>query len=138
MNIACVTTDEPMRSFAGVFTQNRLPGAPVVVTKRRMEGDTVRGLIINNKVANVGVGTGVADAEATSASVAHAIGAAEDEILVASTGVIGWRLPVQAMVRCVEGMFGAAREGASGEGASGAGDPAASDPETLSPSHEPS
>lgn len=105
MNIACVTADEPIRSFAGVFTQNRLPGAPVLVTKRRMTGGSVRGVLINNKVANVGVGSGVADAEAAAAALARAIGARQEEILVASTGVIGWRLPVQKMVGCIEEMF---------------------------------
>jgi glutamate N-acetyltransferase/amino-acid N-acetyltransferase len=105
MNIACVVLDEPAYATAGVFTTNRLPGAPVVVTADRLGRVATRGLLINNKIANVAVGTGVDDAKRLSQFVAARIGAGSEDVLVASTGVIGWRLPVEAMEAGIEALF---------------------------------
>jgi glutamate N-acetyltransferase/amino-acid N-acetyltransferase len=110
MNIACVVGDEPFAAVAGLFTTNQIPGAPVVVTRRRITGDHVRGLVVNNKIANVCVAGAVEDAETVSETVGRRVGVDGEDILVAATGVIGWRLPVPLMQAAVEGMF------ADGEG----------------------
>ena len=98
MNLSLILLEQPARSFAGVFTRNRFPGAPVLLCRKRLESETFRGIVINNKVANVCVPTGLDDAGRIAAAAAKEIGCREDEIMVSSTGVIGWRLPVDAML----------------------------------------
>jgi glutamate N-acetyltransferase/amino-acid N-acetyltransferase len=85
---------------AGVFTRNRFCAAPVTVCRRHLSADGsaaqgLRALIVNAGNANAGTGApGIADAEATCAAVAAALGCAQDAILPFSTGVIMEPLPV--------------------------------------------
>lgn len=43
MTLSLIRLGEPTGRFAGVFTRNRFPGAPVLLGKKRLEGETVRG-----------------------------------------------------------------------------------------------
>ncbi len=80
---------------AGMFTQNRVCGAPVVVNRRRTPSDNIRTVVINSGNANACTGDrGVADAEKMAAMAAAACGAEEDQALVMSTGIIGEFLPM--------------------------------------------
>ncbi len=101
MRLATVVADEPLSSHAGVFTRNRFPGAPVVIARERLRGSRVQALLMNNKVANVGAPNGTADAEAVLAALARHLGIAPESVLPASTGVIGWSLPVREMTEAV-------------------------------------
>lgn len=101
MNLSAIILDEPTSVFSGVFTKNRFPGAPVVIGRERIGGAFSRGVIINNKISNVGVKTGVADAERVLEAVGHALCCGPELFFPASTGIIGWRLPVEQMVRTV-------------------------------------
>ena len=87
---------------AGVFTQNRFCAAPVLVCREHLAagaGRSLRALICNAGNANAGTGEpGIADARATCAAVARAIGCAPDEVLPFSTGVIMEPLPVEKIV----------------------------------------
>lgn len=87
---------------AGVFTQNRFCAAPVTVCREHLAagaGRSLRALICNAGNANAGTGEpGIADARATCAAVAAAIGCAADEVLPFSTGVIMEPLPVDKIV----------------------------------------
>ncbi len=96
MNLAMIRLDEPTDSFAGVFTKNAFPGWPVVQGRRLLSEPWVSGLIVNNKVANVGVEGGLEDSERLAGSAAGLFG---DEYpwFASSTGVIGWKLPVTEM-----------------------------------------
>lgn len=93
-DLALVVSDRPAAA-AGVFTRSRFPGAPVVLTRRRIRPGRARAIVVTSGNANVATGrAGLRDAEATAALVAREAGLAETDVLVASTGVIGRRLPM--------------------------------------------
>jgi glutamate N-acetyltransferase/amino-acid N-acetyltransferase len=79
---------------AGVFTQNRVVGAPVKVSRQRVPRATARAVVINSGNSNACTGErGVADAEWMTAETARRLGCAAEDVLVCSTGVIGRFLP---------------------------------------------
>ena len=83
---------------AGVFTQNRVVGAPVKVSRSRVPRTTARGVVINAGNANACTGDrGVADAEWMTAEVASQLGCPAEDILVCSTGIIGRFLPTEKL-----------------------------------------
>ena len=80
---------------AAVYTRNVLRGAPLVVTRRSMEDGSVRAVVVNSGNANAATGQkGLRDAYAMRAFAAEALGIEAGEVAVASTGVIGERLPM--------------------------------------------
>ena len=86
---------EHSAAAAGVFTSSRFPGAPVVVSRRRMRSGVARAIVCNSGVSNVATGAqGIEDARSMTAEVASLLDIAPSEVLVASTGVIGKRLPM--------------------------------------------
>ncbi|WP_417519115.1 bifunctional glutamate N-acetyltransferase/amino-acid acetyltransferase ArgJ [Minwuia sp.] len=92
----------PGTTVAGVQTTSTTCGAPVTWNAKRLPGGTARAVIINSGNANVFTGRqGDEDVAATAAAVAEAIGCAAEEVLVASTGVIGERLPIEKLVASV-------------------------------------
>ena len=98
MNLALLTVDPPSRSFAGLFTRNRFPGAPVIVARQRMHAPRLAGILINNKISNVCSPTGPEDVHTLTSAVAERLGGDASEFLSVSTGIIGWSLPVSHMV----------------------------------------
>uniref|UniRef100_A0A7S0LID0 Arginine biosynthesis bifunctional protein ArgJ, mitochondrial n=1 Tax=Coccolithus braarudii TaxID=221442 RepID=A0A7S0LID0_9EUKA len=110
MNVTLIVADAPTASYAAVFTSNAFCGAPVTLGRRRMhEGLPLQALCINNKVSNVcAAGDGVADAETVCSAVAAALDlpGGSSSVLPSSTGVIGWKLPVDAMVKAVPDAVG--------------------------------
>ena len=83
-------------SAAGVFTTNRVAAAPVLLDRERLRSGEARAILVNAGCANACTGDGgYADAVATSRWVAQALELQEPEVLVASTGVIGARLPTE-------------------------------------------
>jgi glutamate N-acetyltransferase/amino-acid N-acetyltransferase len=101
MNITLIALDRPTPAFAAKFTRNAFPGAPVLVGRRRLEGPALGAIVVNNKVSNVCAPGGVEAAERVCAEAARALGLAPEEVLPSSTGVIGWRLPVEAMLPAI-------------------------------------
>jgi len=91
---------DPGASVAGVFTQNRFCAAPVQVCREHLaSGLPVRALLINTGNANAGTGAqGLADARATCAAMASALGVDPHSVLPYSTGVIMEPLPVDRVV----------------------------------------
>ncbi len=80
---------------AGVFTSNRAQAAPVVLSRQHLAAGRARAIVANAGCANAGTGEpGLADARATAGLVAEALGCSPEEVVVASTGVIGTRLPM--------------------------------------------
>ena len=96
INLAAILAPAASRAWAAVLTRNRVTGAPVEIV-RSHRGRPVRGILINNKVANVCAPDGVAAARAVLDRAGSALGVPPEELLPASTGVIGWQLPVTAM-----------------------------------------
>ena len=82
---------------AAVYTTNVVKGAPVAVTKRHLENGTARAVICNSGIANTCSSGGEEVAEETCRSVAKALNISEDDVIVASTGVIGVPLDVEVI-----------------------------------------
>jgi len=107
-DLALVTSDPPARA-AGLFTRNRVQAAPVLLDRERIRSGLCGALLVNSGNANACTGeAGLRDAFAVSRDLARALGMAEQHILLASTGVIGVRLPVsrirKALPRLVTGL----------------------------------
>ena len=80
---------------AGLFTTNQIKAAPVKLCQRKLPGDRMRAIVANSGCANAATGKqGQDDATAMSALAARHIGVTAEDVLVASTGIIGQRLPV--------------------------------------------
>jgi glutamate N-acetyltransferase/amino-acid N-acetyltransferase len=101
MNLTLIVLDEPTPAFGAVFTTNAFPGAPVLVGRERLREPTLGAVVVNNKVSNVCAPGGVEASERLCAEVARGLGLSASQVLPCSTGVIGWRLPVDAMVGAV-------------------------------------
>ncbi|GAB5032860.1 arginine biosynthesis bifunctional protein [Nannochloropsis oceanica] len=107
MNVTLIALDEPTDKFALALTKNAFPGAPVRVGKQRKEQPLLQAIVVNNKISNVcpggyGGDGGVADAELVCAAVAKHLNLPSGSlVLPSSTGVIGWRLPFQAVIDAV-------------------------------------
>ena len=106
MNLSLIMMNRPTKSFAGVFTRNLFPGAPVLLCRKRLDNPLISGILINNKVANVCTAAGVEDSEQVLDALAEAAGCRRDELMAASTGVIGWSLPVGDMRNAVPALVG--------------------------------
>jgi glutamate N-acetyltransferase/amino-acid N-acetyltransferase len=105
-DLALVVSDLPA-SAAGVFTRSRFPGAPVVLSRRRIRRGRARAIVVTSGNANVATGrAGLRDAETIAALVAREAALRPEEVLVAATGVIGRPLP---MARVREGVPRAVR-----------------------------
>ncbi len=99
MRLNLLVLEEATAAFAGVFTRNAFPGAPVLLGRSVIDEPYSRGVVINNKIANVGGPRALADAKLIQADTAVLFGAPVGEFFVASTGIIGWSLPVNDMRR---------------------------------------
>ncbi len=97
-DVALLVADQPAAT-AAVFTQNRVKAAPVRLSTQHLgRGKRMRGIVIDAGNANACTGTaGMRDAKDMAARAAKTIGARPDELLVASTGVIGAPLPMAAV-----------------------------------------
>ena len=81
---------------AGLLTSNRIKSAPVILCQERLRNGRAVGVVVNSGCANASTGQpGLSDTEEMAALAANAIGAQPEEVLAASTGVIGKRLPVE-------------------------------------------
>lgn len=98
MTLTLIALDQPTPDFAAVFTRNAFPGAPVKVGRQRLTAGRWGAVIINNKISNVCAPGGVETAEAVCARTAELLGLNPTEVVPSSTGVIGWGLPVDAML----------------------------------------
>lgn len=80
---------------AAVFTTNRAQAAPVIVSREHLKGGQARAVVVNAGCANAATGEpGMADAREMAAVTARELGCRPNEVVVASTGVIGVRLPM--------------------------------------------
>ena len=95
--MALIVSDVPA-NVAGVFTRSTVVGAPVELNRERVRSGKTRGVVVNSGCSNVAMGDrGRRDARRMSALAAESLGCMPEEILVASTGVIGEPLPMGAL-----------------------------------------
>jgi glutamate N-acetyltransferase/amino-acid N-acetyltransferase len=89
---------------AAIFTQNKFRAPPVEASLERlnMSGGHASGVIVNSGNANAGTGAkGRADAEAMCAAAAETVGCDPRDMLVCSTGLIGFRLPMRKILTAI-------------------------------------
>jgi glutamate N-acetyltransferase/amino-acid N-acetyltransferase len=86
---------EVSSAAAGVFTTNRVKAAPVLLSKERIRSGRARAILINSGSANACTGKrGLADARHLSRLIAASLKIDPEDVLLASTGVIGKPLPM--------------------------------------------
>ena len=95
-------------AVAGVFTRNRIQAAPVVLDRQRLQTGKGRAIVVNSGNANCCTGEqGMQNALAMAKAVADGLDLPEEQVLVASTGVIGEQLPIQKIKTAVPALLGA-------------------------------
>ncbi len=82
-------------SVASVYTQNKVKGAPIAVTKKNISDGVARAIVCNSGNANTCNFDGVEKAEAMCKLVEKYTGVKAEDVVVASTGVIGQPLNIQ-------------------------------------------
>ena len=93
-DLALVVSSQPAAA-AAVYTTNLVKGAPLTVTKDHLSDGTARAVICNSGNANTCNANGIEIAEKMSALTADALGCSPNDVIVASTGVIGQPLNIE-------------------------------------------
>lgn len=94
LDTALVVSDGPDTVACGMFTKNVFCAAPVQVDRELLAQHAPRAVLLNSGIANAATGEpGLAIARKSAQAAARALGLADGEVLVASTGVIGIELP---------------------------------------------
>ena len=93
-DLALIMADKPV-SAAAVYTRNLVKGAPLTVTAEHLKNGRAQAIICNSGNANTCNADGIEIAEATCRILAEAAGIAADDVIVASTGVIGQPLSIE-------------------------------------------
>ena len=94
-DLGLLFSEAPGGTAAFVCTTNRLKAAPLLVTRESVKGGGVRAVVVNSGVANAATGQrGLEDAYRMRELAAEELGIGAGEVAVASTGVIGERLPM--------------------------------------------
>jgi glutamate N-acetyltransferase/amino-acid N-acetyltransferase len=102
-DLALVVNDGPVRTAAGVFTRNRIKAAPVLWTQQCLTTGELAAVVLNSGGANACTGpAGFADTHHTAEHLAALLGVGPIEVGVASTGLIGVRLPMAKLLPGVE------------------------------------
>jgi glutamate N-acetyltransferase/amino-acid N-acetyltransferase len=122
-DISLLATDDgrPVPA-AAVFTQNKFRAPPVEASLERLNvsGGLASGVIVNSGNANAGTGAkGRADAEAMCAAAAKTVGCDPRDMLVCSTGLIGFRLPMRKILTAIPTLGGTLSRDGSRDAAKG-------------------
>ncbi|MBF0511456.1 MAG: bifunctional glutamate N-acetyltransferase/amino-acid acetyltransferase ArgJ [Candidatus Omnitrophica bacterium] len=97
-DLGVIVSDLPVVT-AGVFTQNSIKAAPLVVSMKHIQKGTSRVVLVNSGNANCYTGkTGLRHAQDSARLVAGLLGVHESDVLVSSTGIIGKPLAYQKIV----------------------------------------
>ena len=94
LDLTVIASEKPVAT-AGLFTLNLVQAAPVILSKEHLERSSglSRAIVVNSGCANACTGTqGFADAKTMVGEVATSLGCPVEQVLVASTGVIGVNL----------------------------------------------
>ncbi len=92
-DLALIVSEVPA-SCAAVYTTNLVQGAPLTVTRSHIADGKARAILCNSGNANTCNADGIEIAEAMSALAADALGISAQDVVIASTGVIGQPLPL--------------------------------------------
>ncbi|GCD39003.1 arginine biosynthesis bifunctional protein ArgJ [Streptomyces chrestomyceticus JCM 4735] len=103
-DLALVVNNGPRLAAAGVFTANRVKAAPVLWSEQVLKGGQVSAVVLNSGGANACTGPeGFQDTHATAEKAAEVLkGHSAGEVAIASTGLIGVRLPMDKLLPGIE------------------------------------
>ncbi len=103
-NDICLVVSDKMCNAAAVYTQNKVKGAPILVTKSNLEktGGKAIAIIANSKNANTCNADGEEKAYRMCELAANELSIKPEEVIVASTGVIGQILPIEPVEKAVK------------------------------------
>ncbi|WP_372406466.1 bifunctional glutamate N-acetyltransferase/amino-acid acetyltransferase ArgJ [Streptomyces luteireticuli] len=102
-DLALVVNQGPRLAAAGVFTANRVKAAPVLWSQQVLRGGQVAAVVLNSGGANACTGPeGFQDTHATAEKAGEVLGVSAGEVAVASTGLIGVRLPMDRLLPGIE------------------------------------
>ncbi|HEX2297532.1 MAG TPA: bifunctional glutamate N-acetyltransferase/amino-acid acetyltransferase ArgJ [Pseudonocardiaceae bacterium] len=102
-DLALVVNEGPLYGAAGVFTRNQVKAAPVLWSVEVLGSRRLRAVVLNSGGANACTGpAGFQDTHATAERVAKALDCGAIEVAVCSTGLIGARLPLDALLTGVD------------------------------------
>lgn len=93
-DLALIVSDKECAA-AAVYTTNKVKGAPILVTKKHISDGKARAVIVNSVNANTCNPDGVEKADKMCVLAAEQLGIAPEDMIVASTGVIGQVLPIE-------------------------------------------
>ncbi|HEX9063866.1 MAG TPA: bifunctional glutamate N-acetyltransferase/amino-acid acetyltransferase ArgJ [Streptosporangiaceae bacterium] len=111
-DVAVVINDGPSAAAAAVFTANRIKAAPVLWTQDLIGGGQVRAVALNSGGANACTGPdGLADTRQTAEHLAGLLQVPAGQVAVCSTGLIGERLPMHALLVGVDAAAASASAG---------------------------
>ena len=103
LDLALIVNDGPDQVAAGVFTRNAVKAAPVLWSEQVLRNQRLRAVVLNSGGANAATGPGgFQDAHATAEKVAETLGTGAIDVAVCSTGLIGERLPMPAVLSGVD------------------------------------
>lgn len=92
-------------SAAAVYTKNKVKGAPLYVDMEHLSDGKAQAIVINSGISNVATGKkGIKDAALTCKLAAKELGVNEKDVLVASTGIIGKKLPMNLIKKGIKGV----------------------------------
>ena len=106
-------------SCAAVYTTNLVKGAPLTVTKAHLADGTAQAVICNSGNANTCNANGVEIAEQMSALLADALGIRAEDVVVASTGVIGLPLEIEPIAAGIPALVQGLQDDGSADAAEG-------------------
>ena len=102
-DLALVVNDGPLDVAAGVFTSNRFQAAPVQWTRQVLSDGRLRAGVLNSGGANACTGrAGLDDARQMAEWRAASVGCEVEDVAVCSTGLIGVRLPMPALLKGID------------------------------------
>ena len=104
-DLAMIYCERPC-SAAAIFTKNIVKSDTIYVTQKHLENGIAQAVIVNSGNANACNPDGTEKAEAMCKLAADALGIDENDVIVASTGVIGQALPIEPIKKGVEAMKG--------------------------------
>ena len=100
-DLAMIVSDTECAA-AAVYTTNKVKGAPILVTQQHLKNGRAKAVIVNSVNANTCNADGVEKAEKMCELAAEALGISADDVIVASTGVIGQILPIEPIANGVK------------------------------------
>ena len=118
-NDLSLIVSETVASCASVYTTNKVFGAPITVTRNNLKDGKAKAIICNSGIANTCCTGGVEVAERICKAAADALGCSENDIVIASTGVIGQPLDPEPIEKGLPELVAGLNENGSDDAAMG-------------------